>query len=84
MKLTQSTWQEIDSYLASSDGIIIPTGSTEQHGPMGLLGTDMLCADAISVEAGKQANALVARAGRIQYGIFRNNLYFPRNVSQPV
>lgn len=60
MKLIQSTWQEIDSYLASSDGIIIPTGSTEQHGPVGLLGTDMLCADAISVEAGKQANALVA------------------------
>jgi len=60
MKLIQSTWQEIDAYLATSDGIIIPTGSIEQHGPMGLIGTDMLCADAISVEAGEQAKALVA------------------------
>ena len=60
MKLIQSTWQEIDGYLAMSDGIIIPTGSIEQHGPMGLIGTDMLCADAISVEAGEQAKALVA------------------------
>ena len=60
MKLTQSTWQEIDAYLATSDGIIIPTGSIEQHGPMGLIGTDMLCSDDISVEAGDLAKALVA------------------------
>ena len=60
MKLIQSTWQEIDAYLATSDGIIIPTGSIEQHGPMGLIGTDMLCANDISVEAGELAKALVA------------------------
>lgn len=60
MKLLQSTWQEIESYLAKSDGIIIPTGSIEQHGPIGLIGTDLLCADDISVEAGERAKALVA------------------------
>lgn len=60
MRLTHSTWQEIDAYLTISDGILIPTGSIEQHGPIGLIGTDMLCADDIAVAAGEAANFLVA------------------------
>ncbi len=60
MRLIHSTWQEIDAYLAISDGILIPTGSIEQHGPIGLIGTDMLCADDIAVAAGEAANFLVA------------------------
>ncbi|MGB0308549.1 MAG: creatininase family protein, partial [Paracoccaceae bacterium] len=55
MRLTHSTWQEIDAYLTISDGILIPTGSIEQHGPIGLIGTDMLCADDIAVAAGQAA-----------------------------
>ena len=31
MHLHLSTWQEIESYLLRSKGIVIPTGSTEQH-----------------------------------------------------
>ena len=38
MKLIHSTWQEIDAYLAISDGILIPTGSIEQHGLFELRG----------------------------------------------
>jgi len=60
MRLIHSTWQEIDAYLAISDGILITTGSIEQHGPIGLIGTDMLCADDIAVAAGEAANFLVA------------------------
>jgi len=43
MHLHLSTWQEIESYLLRSKGILIPTGSTEQHGPNGLIGTDAIC-----------------------------------------
>ncbi|WP_297539866.1 creatininase family protein, partial [Roseovarius sp.] len=43
MLLHHSTWQEIDAYLTRSKAIIIPIGSTEQHGPNGLIGTDALC-----------------------------------------
>ena len=60
MQLDQLTWQEVDTYLKVSDGIIIPTGSTEQHGPMGLIGTDALCAEHISCLGGNAANAIVA------------------------
>ena len=33
MRLDLSTWQEVEAYLTRSSGIIIPPGSTEQHGP---------------------------------------------------
>ena len=60
MKLQQSTWPEVEAYLKSSQGIIIPTGSTEQHGPIGLIGTDALCAEEVAVGAGEIVSGLVA------------------------
>ena len=51
MRLEYATWREVEAYLEKSDGIIIPTGSTEQHGPMGLIGTDAFCAEKIAWEA---------------------------------
>ena len=42
MHLHLSTWQEIESYLSLSQDILIPTGSTEQYGPNGLIGTDVI------------------------------------------
>jgi creatinine amidohydrolase len=62
MELMHSSWLEIDKYLKLSDGIILPTGSVEQHGPIGLIGTDTLCANDISIDAGEKINALVAPA----------------------
>ena len=40
MLLHLSTWPEVETYLQKSPGIILPIGSTEQHGPTGLIGTD--------------------------------------------
>jgi Uncharacterized protein, putative amidase len=60
MLLHLSTWPEVETYLESSRGIIIPIGSTEQHGPTGLIGTDAIAAEAISRAVGEAANALVA------------------------
>ena len=36
MLLAHATWPEVEAYLGKSDGIIIPLGSIEQHGPIGL------------------------------------------------
>ena len=47
MLLHHSTWSEVEGYLDGADGIIIPIGSTEQHGPNGLIGTDAICAEGI-------------------------------------
>jgi creatinine amidohydrolase len=59
MLLHQSTWPEIDAYLQRCKGIVIPIGSTEQHGPNGLLGTDAICPEVIATEAGAEAGYLV-------------------------
>lgn len=60
MRLDLATWPEVEAYLKTSSGIIVPTGSTEQHGPMGLIGTDALCAEQIAQGAAEIADAYVA------------------------
>ncbi|MBN9270817.1 MAG: creatininase family protein, partial [Mesorhizobium sp.] len=52
MRLDTSTWEEVDAYLGHSDGVIVPVGSTEQHGPLGIIGTDAICAQAVADGAG--------------------------------
>src|SRR5215475_15634163 len=59
MQLHLSTWPEVEAYLAKSKAILIPIGSTEQHGPNGLLGTDALCPEIIGRRAGDEAGILV-------------------------
>jgi creatinine amidohydrolase len=79
MRLDLCTWQEVASYLARADGIIIPVGSTEQHGPMGLIGTDALCAQSIAQAAADQAGAIVAPTLALTPAPF--NAAFPGTIS---
>ncbi len=51
MKLDQMNWEEVEAYLVRRDDAILPVGSTEQHGPIGLIGTDALCASAVAEAA---------------------------------
>jgi creatinine amidohydrolase len=59
MQLQLSTWPEVEAYLAKSKAILIPIGSTEQHGPNGLLGTDALCPEIISRRVGDEGGILI-------------------------
>ena len=40
IRLDLQTWTEVEEYLKECKGIILPLGSTEQHGPTGAIGTD--------------------------------------------
>jgi creatinine amidohydrolase len=60
MRLQMLTWAEAEAAVAASDAIIMPIGSTEQHGPNGLLGTDAVTAEAMALEIGERCGALVA------------------------
>src|SRR3546814_11338154 len=60
MLLHLCTWEEVEAYLKRSTGIIVPIGSTEQHGPNGLIGTDAICAEVFAKAVGAAADALVA------------------------
>ena len=74
MLLHHATWPEVDAYLARCKGIIIPIGSTEQHGPNGLVGTDSICPQVIATEAGAEAGILIGPTFNV--GIAQHHLGF--------
>lgn len=79
MRLDRSTWHQVEDYLRRGDGIIVPTGSNEQHGPIGLIGTDAICAESISERAAALAGALVAPT--LAYTPAHFNMAFPGTIS---
>ncbi|MDX8404702.1 MAG: creatininase family protein [Mariprofundus sp.] len=79
MQLALSTWQEVEAYLQHSTGIIIPIGSTEQHGPNGLIGTDAICPTRIANGMATQERMLIAPT--IAYGMSQHHMAFPGTVT---
>jgi len=79
MLLQLSTWQEVEQYLSQSTGIILPIGSTEQHGPKGLIGTDALCPEIISHGINDNFNVMVAPT--INIGIAQHHLGFAGTIA---
>jgi creatinine amidohydrolase len=79
MLLHLSTWQEVEAYLQQSRGIIMPIGSTEQHGPTGLIGTDAICAEAIARGVGETTQAIVGPT--INVGMALHHTAFPGTIS---
>lgn len=79
MLLHLHTWTEVEQYLQRSVGIILPIGSTEQHGPTGLIGTDAICAEVIAKGVGEQVQALVGPT--INVGMALHHTEFPGSMS---
>jgi len=79
VQLQLSTWPEVEAYLERSRGIIVPIGSTEQHGPNGLLGTDAICPETIARGVGEQEDALVAPT--LSIGMAQHHLGFPGSIT---
>lgn len=79
MKLQTATSQEVEDYLKSCTGIVLPTGSLEQHGPIGLIGTDAICVETIAQSAAEQSNMLVAPV--LNYAPAQFNLGFYGTIS---
>ncbi|MEL6399895.1 MAG: creatininase family protein [Cyanobacteria bacterium J06607_6] len=79
MQLHLSTWPEIEAYLQTSRGIILPIGSTEQHGPTGLIGTDAICAETIARGVGEATGGVVGPT--INVGMALHHTAFPGSIS---
>lgn len=79
MQLQLSTWNEIELYLERSKAIIIPIGSTEQHGPTGMIGTDAICPEVIARAAGEEAGLLVGPTFNV--GIAQHHMAFPGSMT---
>ncbi|HEY0013409.1 MAG TPA: creatininase family protein [Allosphingosinicella sp.] len=79
VRLDLRTWPEVEAYLSERQDIIVPIGSTEQHGPNGLIGTDALCAELIARAAAERSGTLVAPT--IAVGMAQHHLGFPGSIS---
>jgi len=79
MNLQHLSWAEVEEYLKTRTGIIIPCGSTEQHGPNGMIGTDAICAEALALQVGAAQNILVAPT--LAMGQAQFNLSYPGTIS---
>lgn len=77
--LAEMSWAEVKEYLANDDRIILPLGSTEEHGRHLGLGTDSLEAEAIARGAGEATNVVVAPT--LNYGMALSQMGFPGTVS---
>ncbi len=58
--LEELTWPDVARYLKNDNRIIVPVGSTEQHGRFAPLGTDTYVALALAQDAGRESGVLVA------------------------
>ena len=75
MEIYLKAWPEVEAYLKNKKSIIIPVGSTEQHGPTGLIGTDFLSAWEIAKKAGAKCQTMVGSP--VCYGMALHHLGFP-------
>ena len=79
MRLDLASWPQVDEYLKTKTGIILPVGSTEQHGPIGLIGTDAICATFIAEAAADLTGIFVAPTLALTPAPF--NTDFPGTIS---
>ncbi|OIN92931.1 creatininase [candidate division WWE3 bacterium CG_4_9_14_3_um_filter_43_9] len=57
--LNELTWEEVAEYLKEDDIVLVPVGSTEEHGPAGPLGLDTYVAIALAEDVAQKTGVLV-------------------------
>jgi len=77
-RIAEMTWREVRAALVSQPVVLIPLGSTEQHGPVAPTG-DYLIADEIAVRVAERTNSLVAPV--IPFGNSEYFRSFPGTIS---
>ena len=79
MFLAHCNWQEAEALLTQKDLVVlIPLGSTEQHGPIGPLGTDFIIPEYMAQCIEKRTDVLVTPT--IPFGVATNHTSFPGTI----
>jgi creatinine amidohydrolase len=84
MQLAHMAWQEVERRIAEGAAVLLPTGSTEQHGPMGMIGTDTICASAVAERAAETIDAIVAPVLAYTPAPFNTSFAGTVSLSEPV
>ena len=74
MHVHELNWMQLEKYLAEDDRIVLPLGSTEQHGYLSL-GTDNILAERVSLEAAEQLGVPVLPV--LPYGLTPSFAAYP-------
>ncbi len=80
-RLEEWTWEDVTEYIetTATPAVIVPIGSTEQHGPHLPLGVDTMQADRLSREIAERAELPVAPT--IPYGDAQHHLGFSGTIA---
>ncbi len=73
MKIGEISWTDFQE--ATPSCALLPTGSTEQHGPHGPMATDTIIAEAIAARAAEETETLLLPT--IDVGVSREHANFP-------
>jgi creatinine amidohydrolase len=79
VQLKLALWSDVQEYLQRRADVLIPFGSTEQHGPSGPLGTDAIVAEELANDVGEERRAMVAPA--IPFGVSQVHAAFPGTIA---
>ena len=78
MRARDCNWMQVEEYLAREDRVVLPVGSTEQHGYLSLE-TDNILAERVSAEAAEPLGVLVLPV--LSYGLTPLFAAFPGSPS---
>lgn len=74
------TWPEMNDAIAQQRVVLLPTGSTEQHGPHLPLDTDVFLAESVCLEVGHRLADRVLVLPPISYGLNQHHIDFPGTI----
>jgi creatinine amidohydrolase len=74
------TWVEMNDALAAQKLVILPTGSTEQHGRHLPLDVDVFLGESVCLEVGRRAADRVLVLPPISYGLNLHHIDFPGTI----
>src|SRR5215471_5613584 len=74
------TWPEVNDAVASQKLVILPTGSTEQHGPHLPLDVDVFLCESVCLEVGRRAAERVLVLPPVGYGLNLHHIDFPGTI----
>lgn len=81
MALARQSWPELQSVLGKIDLVLVPIGSTEQHGPNMGLGQDHLTAQAFCERAAERLHPQLLSVPAIPWGISDHHMNYPGSMT---
>ena len=74
------TWEEMNEAIALQKVVVLPTGSTEQHGPHLPLDVDVFLTESVCLEVGRRVPDKILVLPPVPYGLNLHHIDFPGTI----